>query len=59
LRSTAATIKINPVIKTKDVSCNVRKRMKNNVPIAKQSRASSVEVLPSKGSSWVRVVCII
>lgn len=58
LRIVAKTMKINPMINTKEVSRNVRKRIKNNVPMIKQPRASSVEVLPSKGSSWVRVVCM-
>jgi len=51
LRGTAIMIKINLMMNTKEVSCNVRKRLKNNVPIKKQPTASSVEVLPSKGSS--------
>ncbi|WP_281228785.1 hypothetical protein [Flavobacterium aquiphilum] len=59
LRIVAKTMKMNPMIKTKEVSCSVVKRMKNNVPMAKQPRASSVEVRPSKGSSWIRVVCMI
>jgi len=59
LRIVAKTIKINPMINVNEVSCSVRKRIKNNVPTAKQPRASSVEVLPSKGSSWVRDVCMI
>jgi hypothetical protein len=52
-------MKINPIIKTKEVSCSVMKRMKKSVPMAKQPRASSVEVLPSNGSSWVSVACIV
>jgi hypothetical protein len=59
LRSTAIKRKINPIMKIKEVSCSVRKRIKNNVPMVKQPAASSVEALPSKGSSWVRVVCMI
>jgi hypothetical protein len=47
------------MIRTNEVSWSVRKRMKKSVPIVKQPTASSVEVLPSKGSSWVRVVCIV
>jgi hypothetical protein len=50
---------MHPIMKTKEVSCSVRKRMKNSVPIVKQPMASSVAVLPSKGSSWVRVICMI
>jgi hypothetical protein len=52
-------IKINPIMNTKEVSCNVRKSMKNSVPIVRQPIVSSVEVLPSKGSSWDSVVCMI
>ncbi|TRX36016.1 hypothetical protein FNW52_08300 [Flavobacterium sp. ZT3R18] len=47
------------MIKIKEVSCSVRKRVKNSVPMVKQPTASSVAVLASKGSSWVRVVCMI
>jgi hypothetical protein len=46
-------------MKINEVSCSVRKRMKKSVPMAKLPIASSVEVLPSKGSLWINVVCII
>jgi hypothetical protein len=51
LRGIAITMKINPMMNMKEVSCSVRKSMKNNVPMVKQPRASSVAVLASKGSS--------
>jgi hypothetical protein len=52
-------IKMHPMMKMNEVSCSVRKSMKNTVPMVKQPRASSVAVLASKGSSWVKVVCMI
>jgi hypothetical protein len=52
-------MKINPMMNRKEVSCSVRKSMKNSVPIVKQPTASSAAVLASKGSSWIRVVCMI
>jgi hypothetical protein len=52
-------MKINPIMKIKEVSRSVRKRIKNSVPMVKQPAASSVEVLPSKDSSWFSVVCMI
>jgi hypothetical protein len=59
LSGNAIIIKINPMMKVKEVSSWVRKRIKNSVPMLQQPTASSVEVLPSKGSSWVKVVCMI
>jgi hypothetical protein len=59
LRGIAIIMKINPMMNIKEVSCSDRKSMKNSVPMVKQPTASSAAVLASKGSSWVRVVCII
>jgi hypothetical protein len=59
LSGTARIIKMHPIMKIKEVSCSVKKRVKNSVPMVKQPTASSVVVLPSKGSSWIRVVCMI
>jgi hypothetical protein len=59
LSGIAMIIKINPIMNIKEVSFNCRKRVKNKVPIAKQPTASSVEVLPSKGASWVTIVVIV
>jgi hypothetical protein len=59
LSGNARIIKMHPMIKMKEVSCSVSKRVKNSVPMVKQPTASSVVVLASKGFSWVRVVCMI
>jgi hypothetical protein len=59
LRNTAIIMKINPIMKIKDVFCSVRKRIKNSVPMVKQPAASSVEARPSKVSFCVNVVCMV
>jgi hypothetical protein len=59
LRGNTMITKMHPMINMNEVSDSVRKRIKNSVPMVKQPTASSVAVLPSKGSSWGRVVCMI